>query len=100
MDGVIEVEIYPNIGLRILAGGSYLHVEPRFGVSFPMVYAITWEVVDAINNSSKVCPVLFRQGRKVSNVCREVQGGVTHGVRQHQHVTAAAQFRGRHASST
>lgn len=55
------MEIRLAIGLRMLAGGSYLDVAPRFGVSRSMVYTILWEVVDAINNTPEVGPFFFPQ---------------------------------------
>lgn len=45
----------------MLAGGSYLDVAGRFGVSTTSVYKILWEVVDAINNCPEVGPFFFPQ---------------------------------------
>lgn len=55
------MEIRLAIGLRMLAGGSYLDVAARFGVSHPTVYTIMWEVIDAINNTPEVGPFFFPQ---------------------------------------
>lgn len=67
----------------MLAGGSYLDVAARFGVSHPTVYAIMWEVIDADTS-------------RLPNVCRSVRGEVTYGVVliPQQHVTAAAAAQG------
>ena len=53
------MEIRRAIGLRMLAGGSYLDVAARFGVSHSTVYTILSEVIDAINNTPEVGPFFF-----------------------------------------
>ena len=52
-------KIHLAIGLRTLAGGSYLDVAARFGVSHSSAYTIMWAVVDAINNTPEVGPFFF-----------------------------------------
>lgn len=55
------MEIRLAIGLRMLAGGSYLDIASRFGISHSMVYTIMWQVVDAINNCAEIGKFYFPQ---------------------------------------
>ena len=46
---------------RMPAGGSYLDIAPRFGISQSTVFTIMGKVVDAINNTPDVGPFFFPQ---------------------------------------
>ena len=59
--GAIEVEILLAIGLRMLAGGSYLDIASKFGASQSTVFTVMWEVVDVINKTPEVGPFFFPQ---------------------------------------
>ena len=59
--GAIEVVIRLAIGLLMLAGGSYLDIALRFGISQSTVFTIMGKVVDAINNTPEVGPFFFPQ---------------------------------------
>ena len=76
------------VGLRLLAGGSYLIIAQTFGVSQFTVFTIMWEIVDAINNTHEVDPFLVPQ---TDQECRRFAAGLEVRVRvlQQQPVTAA-----------
>ena len=91
--GAIEVEIRLAIGLRMLAGGSYLDIASKFGVSQSTVFTIMWEVVGAINNTHEVRPFFFPQ---TDEACRFFAAGFEVRVRvlliQQQPVTTAVVY--------
>ena len=84
------MEIRLAIGLRMLAGGSYLDIAPRFGISPSTVFTIMGKVVDAINNAPEFGPFFFPQ---TDEKCRFFAAGFEVRVRvlliQQQPVTAA-----------
>ena len=55
------MEIRLAIGLRMLVGGFYLGIAPRFGVSQSTFFTTTGKVVDAINNTPGVGPFFVPQ---------------------------------------
>lgn len=59
--GAISVEIRVAVGLRILAGASYLDVSVEFGLGLSTVHQILWQVIDAINHTDEVGPFFFPQ---------------------------------------
>ncbi|CAB1110331.1 unnamed protein product [Ectocarpus sp. CCAP 1310/34] len=59
--GAVPTKIRLAIGLRMMAGASYLDVAVLFGVSKETVFSILWQVVDAINSTAEVGPFFFPQ---------------------------------------
>ncbi|CAB1117881.1 unnamed protein product [Ectocarpus sp. CCAP 1310/34] len=58
--GAVPTKIRLAIGLRMMAGASYLDVAVLFGVSKETVFSILWQVVDAINSTAaEVGPFVF-----------------------------------------
>ena len=56
----------------MLAGGSYLDIAQRFGISQSTVFTIMGKVVDAINNTPEVGPFFFPQ---TDEECRQFTAG-------------------------
>ena len=52
------------VALRMFAGASYIDVALLFGIAKESVFHITWQVVDAINNTPTVGPFFFPQTRE------------------------------------
>eukprot|EP00903_Cladosiphon_okamuranus_P018816 g17307.t1 len=61
LNGCISHRMRLAIGLRILAGGSYVDAAVMFGVALPMVYETLWLVIDAINSTLEIGPFSFPQ---------------------------------------